>query len=258
MRTANINPAFIRQEDRPQARLRLFCFSYAGASAQSFLSWDEHVPEFIEITGFELPGHGRRLVESKPLGTYQDAAEYIADTLEPFLDKPYALFGHCLGGVLAYEATRLLQQRAKPQPVHLFVSGTRGPHLGIPIADVDNMNDEQFIDHFCNNYGSSRELLKSPQLGSLILPSVRADAHMTQIYLYSPGPPVTYDMTAIAGDRDADVGLEHLEGWRQHTLGKVSTRFYSGDHFFFLQHAPQMLADFSKQLESYLERTMAV
>ena len=88
MRTTNNNPVFVRKEDRPHARLRFFCFTYAGASAQSFLSWNAHVPEFIEITGFELPGHGRRLVESKPLSTYEQAANYIADTLEPYLDKP--------------------------------------------------------------------------------------------------------------------------------------------------------------------------
>lgn len=258
MQSTNTSPVFIRKEDRPQARLRLFCFAYAAASAQSFLTWNEHVPESIEITGFELPGHGRRLVESKPLSTYQEAAKYIADTLESVLDKPYALFGHCLGAILAYEATRLLQQRGKLQPVHLFTSGTRGPHLGLPIADVDSMNDVELVDHFCNNYGSSPELLKSPNLGPLMLPMVRADAHMTQIYRYSSGPLVTYGVTAIAGDQDSDVNLQQMEGWRQHTTGKVNTGLYSGDHFFFLQHAPQMLADFSNQLGSYLECEMAV
>jgi medium-chain acyl-[acyl-carrier-protein] hydrolase len=251
MPPAKSSLVFIRKEDRPNARLRLFCFTYAGASAQSFLTWNDHVPDFIEITGVELPGHGRRLFDGKPFNTYEPTAQYIADTLEPILDRPYALFGHCLGAVLAYEATRILKQRGAPEPVHLFTSGTRGPHYGIPIADVDNMDDEKFIEHFNNVYGASMDLLKDPQMRPLILPIVRADAHMTQIYHYQPGERVGYDVTAVAGERDPDVNLEQMRGWQQHTTGTVTTRLYPGDHFFFLQRARQMLGDFSRQLAAY-------
>lgn len=240
---------FIPKSERPNAKVRLFCFTYAGASAQSFITWNSYVPEFIEVTGFELPAHGRRLVESPPCKTSQEAAKYIADTLEPVLDRPYALFGHCLGAVLAYEATRILKERGVLQPVHLFASGARGPHCGIPIGDVMNMNDEQFIEHFNKVYGASMDILRNPQLGPLVLPVVKADAYMTQEYRYSPGAPVDYDVTAIAGKDDVDVDLGQMEAWNQHTTGKVTTRFYPGNHFFFLERGPQMLADISQVLE---------
>jgi medium-chain acyl-[acyl-carrier-protein] hydrolase len=245
---SNDNLIFLRNEERPKAKLRIFCFNYAGASALSFLNWNDHVPKSIEVSGLELPGHGRRLFDGKLLRTYEEAALYISDVLQPLLDRPYALYGHCLGGVLAFEATRILRTRGCRQPVHLFTSGTRGPHFGIPIADVNSMDDERFIDHFCTVYGASMDVLKNPKMRPLVLPTIRTDAYMTQVYRYSPGDPVTYNITAVAGKDDPDVNMEHMEGWRQHTTGNVTTRLYDGNHFFFLEQAPDMLADFVEEL----------
>lgn len=247
---------FIPKSERPDAKIRLFCFTYAGASVQAFINWNTYVPDFIEVIGFELPGHGRRLVESAPCRTSQEAAKYIADTLEPVLDRPYALFGHCLGAVLAYEATRILKDRGVRQPIHLLASGARGPHCGIPIGNVKHMNDDQFIDHFNRVYGASMDILRSPQLGPLVLPVVKADAYMTQEYCYSPGAPVDYDITAIAGEKDPDITTEQMQAWRQHTIGKVTCQFYPGNHFFFLDHGREVLADFSRVLAQYVDSSV--
>lgn len=241
--------AFVRKNDRPNARIRLFCFTYAASSAQIFHRWNDYAPEWIEVSGCELPGHGARLAE-KPCDHQDAAALEIADTIEPLLDRPYALFGHCLGATLAYEATRILRARRKAQPVRLFSSGARGPHLGIPIADVESMEDDEFIEHMHKAYSAPIEFLRHPEMRPLFLPMVRADARMTQNYRYQPGPPVSYPITAVAGETDPDVQMEHLKGWHRHTDASVTTRIYPGNHFFFLESAPRLLADFVSELES--------
>jgi len=245
---------FIRGKNRPNALLRIFCFSYAGSSAQLFFNWNDYVPEWVEVSGFEFPGHGRRLIESKVIKEQAEAVLCIADALTPMLDKPYALYGHCLGAVLAYEATRILRSRGARQPVHLFASGARGPHYGIPIANCESMDDEQFIKHFTQVYGAAITVLNDAKMRPLVLPMVRADAHITQYYHYDPGAPVDYNITAVAGVDDPDVQLEHLEGWRQHTTAKVSTRLYPGNHFFFVEQAREMLKDFLGELNSEVVR----
>jgi medium-chain acyl-[acyl-carrier-protein] hydrolase len=238
----------VKKSDRPEARVRLFCFTFAGSSAQVFYGWNDHVPEWLEVSGFEMPGHGARLTET-PIADQDEAAAAIADALEPYLDRPYALFGHCLGAALAYEATRVLRERGKAQPVHFFSSGARGPHLGIPIADVESLEDDEFIEHMHRAYSAPIEFLRHPEMRPLFLPMVRADARMTQRYRYTPGPPMGYPVTAVAGETDPDVQGEHLEAWRQHTTAPVTTRIYPGNHFFFLESAPRLLADFVAELE---------
>ncbi len=247
-----LNPdAFVRKQDRPRARLRLFCFTFAASSAQLFHGWNDHVPEWIEVSGCELPGHGGRLAET-PVSNQHEAAIEIADMLEPAIDRPYALFGHCLGAAQAYEATRLLRQRGKAQPVRLFSSGARGPHLGIPIADVESMDDDVFIEHMHQAYAAPIAFLRHPEMRPLFLPMVRADARMTQNYRYVSGPPVDYPVTAVAGETDPDVQMEHLVAWRDHTTAPVTARIYPGNHFFFIDSAPQLLADFARELAASL------
>jgi len=181
-----------------------------------------------------------------------EAAIYIADALMSLMDRPYALFGHCTGAALAYEATRILQSRGAPQPLHFFSSGARAPHLGLPIANVNEMNDEEFIEHFVNIYGAPLGLLNDPLMRPYMLPMARADCRITQNYHYDPGPLVTYGITAVAGEDDPDVALDHLDEWRRHTTATVSTRLYPGNHFFFVEAAPQLLSDFTDELERQL------
>lgn len=240
--------AFYRKGNRPNARMRLFCFTYAASSARIFRPWNDYVPEWLEVSGCDLPGHGARMSET-PIDNQDAAAREVANLIEPLLDRPYALFGHCLGAALAYEATRILRDRGKPQPVRLFSSGSRGPHLGIPLADCESMGDEEFIEHMHAAYNVPLEFLRDPVMGPEFLPMVRADARMTQNYRYVPGPLVDYPITAVAGETDPDILWDHLQGWRQHTTAEVSTRLYPGNHFFFQASAPQLLGDFVKELE---------
>jgi medium-chain acyl-[acyl-carrier-protein] hydrolase len=239
--------AFVRKEDRPDARVRLYCFTFAASSAQIFHGWNDHVPDWLEVSGIEMPGHGARLAET-PLDTHQEAAVEIANILEPVIDRPYALFGHCLGAALAYEATRVLDERGRPMPLRLFSSGARAPHLGIPIADVESMGDDEFIQHMHRAYSAPLHFLTHPEMRPLFLPMVRGDARMTQHYRHAAGATLSYPITAVAGETDEDVQMEHLEGWRQHTSGPVTPRIYPGTHFFFLQSAPLVLSDFAGEL----------
>ena len=45
-------------------------------------------------------------------------------------DKPYALFGTCLGAIIAYEIAQTIQKKLiAPMPVALFAAAVSPPHL---------------------------------------------------------------------------------------------------------------------------------
>ena len=45
-------------------------------------------------------------------------------------DKPYAIFGTCLGAIVAYEVTRRVAERkCAPMPIALFPAAVSAPHL---------------------------------------------------------------------------------------------------------------------------------
>src|SRR5262245_5024504 len=90
---------------RPDPRLRLWCLPHAGGSASMFRDWPGGLPGAVEVGASQLPGREDRIAEP----AVDDAAE-LADQLwqhvGPHLDRPYALFGHSMGALIAFELAR--------------------------------------------------------------------------------------------------------------------------------------------------------
>src|SRR5688572_103167 len=114
----------VRPQPRPEAELRLLCFHHAGGGTAFFVPWAAALPAHIELVAIRLPG--RESAFSRPRFTDLDkAVDAVCAALAPLLDRPFALFGHSLGALIAY---RVAQNLDRP-PRHLFCSAFRAPHL---------------------------------------------------------------------------------------------------------------------------------
>ncbi|WP_163029419.1 thioesterase II family protein, partial [Pseudomonas viridiflava] len=103
--------------------MKLFCLPYSGASAMFYSPWRRTLPDWLNVRPLELPGRGMRMAE--PLQTdIVQLADQLADEIAAELDTPYALFGHSLGGLLAFELAHALRVRGLPAPLALFTSAT--------------------------------------------------------------------------------------------------------------------------------------
>ena len=99
-----------------EIKLRLFCLPHSGASAMSYSRWRRSLPAWLHVRPLELPGRGMRMDE--PLQCdIQRLASQLADEISLELDRPYALFGHSLGGLLAFELVHALRARGGCEPL---------------------------------------------------------------------------------------------------------------------------------------------
>ncbi len=124
----NITDWFVTQRANPPAEIRLFLFPYAGGGPAVFNKWALEFPASIEVWIAHYPGRGARYQEA-PVKEIRTLAERLSQAIRPFLDKPFAFFGHSLGGLLAFELARNLRSNHLPQPQLLFVSAYGAPHL---------------------------------------------------------------------------------------------------------------------------------
>lgn len=231
MNTQAPSPWLVNFKPHAQAKLRLFCFPYAGGTATIFRTWQESLPATIEVCPVHLPGRGKRLRET-PFTDYQSFVQAIAEGLQPYLDKPFALFGHSLGAMLSFELARLLRRLHLPQPRHLFVSGRRAPQVVNSEPPAHVLPDEQFVATLRKLNGTPAEALEHPELMQLMLPLLRADFAVCDTYTYVPEEPLAIPITAYGGLFDTGISREQVEGWRQHTTASFSLRMLPGDHFF--------------------------
>ena len=84
---------------------RLFCFPHAGGGAS----------QPLDLSGWaavpvRLPGRESRLAEA-PFERMGPLVAALADNIEPYLDRPFAFFGHSMGAVVAFELARELRRR---------------------------------------------------------------------------------------------------------------------------------------------------
>lgn len=215
----------------PAARLRLFCFPYAGGSAAVYREWGRLLPAEIQVAAVQLPGRGSRFTE-RLLQRLDGVVEQLAAELAPFMDRPFAFFGHSMGALTAFELTRHLRRAGGPLPERLVVSGRRAPQLPGERVPLHELPEEEFLDELRRLNGTPEEILESRELMELFSPVLRADFAVCETYRYAEEPPLEIPVSALGGLADPDVGREAVEAWREQTRAAFVLRMFPGGHFF--------------------------
>jgi len=218
--------------------LRLFCFPHAGGGGAAFKAWAEHVPQSIAVVPMRPP---RR----------DNMAELVAalcDSIQPYLDQPFAFFGHSMGAAVAFELARLLRRRNRPAPRMLVASGARAPQFRRGHVPPPEPSEAQFMEALRRLQGTPREVLDNPNLMQLILPALREDAAIYRHYIYSDEPPLDCPIRAYGGAEDPNVTREHLEGWAEQTTAAFAVRVFPGGHFYLQTHRQEFLAALARDL----------
>jgi medium-chain acyl-[acyl-carrier-protein] hydrolase len=148
------------------------------------------------------------------------------------LDRPFAFFGHSMGGAIAFEVSRRLRRAYGVEPLRLFISGRRAPHLPRPERPIYDLPEPEFKDELRRLDGTPAEVLKDPEIMEIILPLLRADIRVSQTYSCESRPSLTCPLTVYGGADDTHDDPASLETWREHTAGPFEMRIFDGGHFF--------------------------
>jgi len=180
--------------------------------------------------------------------------ESLTQALRPFLDKPFALFGHSMGGLIGFEFTRALRRRFGLDALGLFISGRQAPPIPDRTPARYDLPEPEFTEEIRRLNGTPPEILAHPELMRLLVPLLRAEFELCQTYVYEPGQPLDCPISVFGGVKDDDVSYEELEGWRSQTTGAFSLRMVPGDHFFIQTSQAQLLAMISEDLKQQLKK----
>lgn len=242
------SPWLVPTRPNPSARLRLFCFAYAGGGASAFAAFARALPPSVEIISVQLPGREGRFHEA-PLTQLPEVMDGVSRALGDCLDKPYLLFGHSLGALIAFELTRMFVAHARPLPAALIVSGKRAPQMPSRRRALSRLPDDEFIQEIANYKGTPASVLENRELMELVLPRLRADARLFDDYQYRASGPLPCPIVAFGGTDDPHVNLDELDGWRDLTHA-FSSRVFEGDHFFIHANQDAVTAALAEVIES--------
>ncbi|GLZ35173.1 thioesterase [Lentzea sp. NBRC 105346] len=227
----------------PDAEARLFCLPYSGVGASVFRRWPTHIGP-LEVVPLQLPGRENRIGQPG----YRDFptfAKDAAEALEPYLDRPYAVFGHCMGAILAHALVTEL-----PEPQRLYVSSSRVPHWApdrryrMPAPGSvgvyhPSMTEEQLaaeVSRVARTVGGAD---LHPDLVPLALRVLRGDLEMCFGYA-PPLTPTGCPISTIGWTDDADVSPDEMGVWQE--VAPTTHHVLPGDKLTFLE-APAELQE---------------
>jgi surfactin synthase thioesterase subunit len=217
-----------------QGTARIFCFPHAGGSPRGFLDWQAGLDGEAEIVAICRPGREHRAAEPAP--TIEEfiagAASAIAAVTEAD-NRPYYLFGHSLGALIAFEVGRALAGTWAPN--HVIASGCSGPCL-LPsrrVRDIARLGGREFAEAICFFGGLSVDVIADDELRDLLMPGVIADFHLAVGYRYRPAPPLAVPATLVVGRDDPHVKAAQVEPWSREFTQPPEQHWVEGGHFYF-------------------------
>src|SRR5258706_7588744 len=221
----------LRFNENRDNRARLFVFAPAGGSASTFRRWTQYLPPQIEVCAVQLPGRETRLRET-PLQQLTTLLDSLIPALVPVLDQPFAIFGHSLGALIAFEFTRHLIAENAPLPVALFVSGYHAPQLPTRQRVLHQLPDSEFLAAVIEMGGIPLEIQRSQDFLNYLLPILRADMTVFETYNYKAGEKLPVPIHALSGDQDKRVSTDELDAWKLQTSSHFEKRLFDGGHLY--------------------------
>jgi len=214
----------------PSTSLRLFCLPHAGGNTMHFHGWAGWLPATVEVVPVDLPGHGTRLREPLKDG-WQPLIDDLVDLVARRIDGPYALFGHSLGALAAYDVARSLTERREP-PELLLVAGRNAPGAPATHRPIRDLPDDQFLDALIRLGGTSAAIRHQPELLEMYLPLLRTDIRLAECYTSRPGAVLPCPLVAFAGRRDRMTDPAGVLAWHRETRATFELVLMDAGHFF--------------------------
>lgn len=219
------SPWLLRQPNS-NAKARLFCFPFAGIGASAYRNWPI-ASERFEVCPIQLPGRENRSSDLQ-YNEIERLSSDLLDEIHPFLDKPYALFGHCMGALVAHDLIQKIVQRNIRMPDHFYVSASRAPHSSHRGPIHLDLSDDELASNLLNNTSVPID----PKLASVLMPHaiqlLREDLAMCDRYQPSPSA-IPCPITTFTWRDDQGMPSEELLNWR--TYNDVTEYLVDGDHF---------------------------
>lgn len=252
-------------------RARLFCIPYGIKGASLYASWKSLLPDDIDVCPVQFPGKEGRINE-RPISEMDEAVGALEQVLAGYMDRPFAIYGHSVGALVAFRLAHRLAERSDGLLRHLFVGAFSSPSIGSnPVYDrvVESFQEfgfdtlpeveeliqmpkdrsQEYEDYISESFG----IEVNDEMRDALKPVGYSDFRLVHTYQFDPDEErLTIPIAGYHGRRDTFVVEEEMRAWEGLTSGSFALRVFEGDHFFLHhdQSEQELLDDLRDRLYS--------
>ncbi|MEU8837355.1 alpha/beta fold hydrolase, partial [Streptomyces sp900116325] len=198
--------------------------------ANDYREWSGRIPG-VDILAARLPGRDSRFNET-PATEFEPLLEHLLAEITPYLDTPFCLFGHSMGGLFAYELGRRLEERGHA-PELVVASGTTAPQMLSRLRRFPAPSDDVLLAELREDGIATAELLANKELMRLLLPILRADLAVVADYRYDTSvPPLRAPLALYYGEDEVPDAERLVREWALSAAAPPRAHRFPGGHFF--------------------------
>jgi medium-chain acyl-[acyl-carrier-protein] hydrolase len=171
----------------------------------------------------------------------------LVPALLPYLDRPFATFGHSLGAIVMFETLRAIAAKHALRPLHVFVSGARSPR-GFVVPSLAARPQVEIIELVRSIGFEDSSVLEDEDATRHMLPALKSDLECAARYAYVPSKPLDAPITAFAGQEDPFAPPDSMDEWRGHTSLLFSKIVLPGEHYFIVPERQTLLSLIGEEL----------
>lgn len=210
----------------------LLAFPYAGGHALSFRPLATALPSSWRLAVVDPPGHG--WTPGPAIERIEEMVERYLPALEPWFAGRFLLYGHSLGGLVAWHIAARLEGTTRA-PAALVIAAMRGPRRVLDDLTWSSRTDDELADRI-DSIGGLPEVFRAHREDFMaFLPPIRADFRALERYAHVPRPPIAIPTRVLAGRDDPFVLPERCREWVEHAT-PAHFRLVPGGHFFLESH----------------------
>jgi len=255
-----LSPHLVIPLPRPDARLRLFLFHHAGGSHMVFRDWIARLPDDWEICLLAYPARLRLHREPLPpsLGAL---AALLRPALAGRLDRPFAMFGHSMGALVAYQTVLDLMRDGAPLPAWLGISGFEAPNRARKKTrerSLHRYDDAGLRRELAALGGTPAGFLDDDAAWGALARLIRTDLGLFETWQADPlAPSLPMPVSAYVGANDRLVTAEGVAHWEFFTRHWLGHHRFEGDHFYFAGNPAPLLDRMQRDIDTALRAASA-
>ncbi|MEK9497633.1 alpha/beta fold hydrolase [Photorhabdus sp. P32] len=235
-------PWFYTTEETQVKSPVLYCFAHAGGNAEDYLRWQSKLSDVIQMRAICIPGTGRRYKEEY-IKNIDLLVTQIASAIDDNSPEQYYLFGHSMGGIIAFEVANRVSSHASG----LIVSACAAPK-DVPskrVVEMSLLKDEEFIKKALFFGGLPDSLLDFPETSELIALRLKRDFQLISKYCYQERAPIKTPILSIVGSEDPHISSQLMREWESFTEKYIGHHTVTGNHFYFDKY-PDLIVNIIK------------
>lgn len=232
------------------AKIILICFPFAGGGASTYSKWKKYFSEdLIQVLPVQLPGRENRYEETEYELNIETMAKELAKKTNEFIDRPYVVFGHSMGGAFAYEFSKEMIKMYNKVPKYLFISGTVAPHKLHECVKIDSkITEEQFMKLLNHYNGMDSEVMETPELFEYFMPVIKRDFYSIARYNLVEKTILNVPIHVLYGKDDSDMTDQNILQWKEYTSIDFKESVFDGGHFYIKDSSKEVCKLIEKEL----------